>query len=197
VESPSLGDGKGSKRLPFFKLLSRTNPLFLPQFKLSTLRKHRKKIRTFGVESPKALMDCLSIAQLSELRSKVAVLITARIRRLRRSRNSQYLSDLTCLRQFVMAKSASRAARNNRSNLINPNNPAYHSSRSSTKAASDNRSDQLNPNNEAYSKSRCVTHETDKDDDSSTDPLELAWVHRDQRPPPPAPSPPSKGKCSK
>ena len=53
-----------------------------------------------------------------------------------------------------MGKGHGRAAAKNRANQMNPNNPAYYSSRASTKAAADNRSDQLNSNNEAYWSSR-------------------------------------------
>ena len=48
-----------------------------------------------------------------------------------------------------MAKNGSRAANNNRSNQMNPNHPAYQSSRQgsgASKPARDNRSNQLNPN---------------------------------------------------
>ena len=48
-----------------------------------------------------------------------------------------------------MGKGHGRAAANNRANQMNPNNPAYYTSRASTKAAADNRSDQLNDNNPA------------------------------------------------
>ena len=53
-----------------------------------------------------------------------------------------------------MGKGHGRAADNNRANQMNPNNPAYYSSRVSTKAASDNRSNQLNENNQSYWSSR-------------------------------------------
>ena len=53
-----------------------------------------------------------------------------------------------------MGKGHGRAAANNRANQMNPNNPAYASSRASTKAAADNRSNQLNENNAAYWSSR-------------------------------------------
>ena len=53
-----------------------------------------------------------------------------------------------------MGKGHGRAAANNRANQMNPNNPAYSSSRASTKAAADNRSNQLNDNNPAYWSSR-------------------------------------------
>ncbi|KAG3181950.1 hypothetical protein PC128_g14873 [Phytophthora cactorum] len=53
------------------------------------------------------------------------------------------------------------AATNNRTNQLNPNNPAYYSSRGqsesssrSSKTAINNRANQLNPNNPAYHKSR-------------------------------------------
>ena len=53
-----------------------------------------------------------------------------------------------------MGKGHGRATANNRANQMNPNNPAYYSSRASTKAAADNRSNQLNENNPAYWSSR-------------------------------------------
>lgn len=52
-----------------------------------------------------------------------------------------------------MGKGRGKAAADNRSNQMNPNNPAYQSSRAS-KAAAVNRSNQLNDNNEAYWSSR-------------------------------------------
>ncbi|KAL3672648.1 hypothetical protein V7S43_001943 [Phytophthora oleae] len=58
-------------------------------------------------------------------------------------------------------KQHSKAAIQNRANQLNPNNPAYYSSRGLSesdmrrkKAAISNRSNQLNPNNKAYHKSR-------------------------------------------
>mmetsp|Transcript_40949 Transcript_40949/g.89213 ORF Transcript_40949/g.89213 Transcript_40949/m.89213 type:complete len:96 (-) Transcript_40949:220-507(-) len=53
---------------------------------------------------------------------------------------------------------AGRAAHDNRSNQLNPNNPAYGSSRSGVpfppRGNDNNRANQMNPNNPAYSKSR-------------------------------------------
>ncbi|HYC12129.1 MAG TPA: hypothetical protein VEC02_05655 [Nitrososphaerales archaeon] len=53
-----------------------------------------------------------------------------------------------------MGKGHGRAAANNRANQMNPNNPAYYSSRASTMTAADNCSNQLNGNNPAYWSSR-------------------------------------------
>ena len=53
-----------------------------------------------------------------------------------------------------MGKGHGKRAANNRANQMNPNIPAYYSSRASTKAAADNRSNQLNENNPAYWSSR-------------------------------------------
>ena len=69
-----------------------------------------------------------------------------------------------------MGKGHGRAAANNRANQMNPNNPAYYSSRASTKAAADNRSDQLNSNNEAYWSSR--GHEKPKSQSSEGEEVE-------------------------
>ena len=69
-----------------------------------------------------------------------------------------------------MGKGHGRAAANNRANQMNPNNPAYYSSRASTKAAADDRSDQLNSNNEAYWSSR--GHEKPKSQSSEGEEVE-------------------------
>lgn len=53
-----------------------------------------------------------------------------------------------------MKGGSGRASHNNRSNQMNPNNPAFASSRASTVSAANNRSNQLNPNNSAFWSSR-------------------------------------------
>lgn len=53
-----------------------------------------------------------------------------------------------------MGKGGGKAAANNKANQMNPNIPAYSSSRASTKAAADKHGNQMNPNNEAYQSSK-------------------------------------------
>jgi len=66
-----------------------------------------------------------------------------------------------------MGKGHGRAAADNRANQMNPNNPAYASSRASTKAAADNRSNQLNDNNPAYWSSRGLEKPRDSESEQA------------------------------